>query len=464
MPNNTQEITQTPVIAVFDIGKTNKKILLFNQQYEVVWEQSIQLDETTDADGFASENLEALTNWVLESFKQISALPSYCIKAINCSAYGASFVHINNKLVPFLPLYNYLKPYPKNLQNNFYASYGGEQMVSRQTASPVLGNLNSGLQLYRLKKENPETFNQILYSLHLPQYIAYIFSKLLCSDITSIGCHTTLWNFDINNYHEWVTKESILPKLAPLKPSDYVVHQSFDAMNVLVGVGLHDSSAALIPYLSSFSEPFLLLSTGTWCISMNPFNQTILTDKELNQDCLCYLSYQGMPIKSSRLFAGYAHEQQVKKLADFFVKPLDYYTSITYDKALIKELENINEEIIVTEETLKQPAFAFRNLILYNSYELAYHRLMKDIIELQVNAIHLVIHNAPVTKIFVDGGFSKNELYMHLLAKSFPELQVYAANVAQASALGAALAIHKHWNTEPYPNNIISLKQYSFPE
>ena len=56
-----------------------------------------------------------------------------------------------------------------------------------------------------------------------------------------------------------------------------------------VGVGLHDSSAALIPLSASFNEPFILLSTGTWCISLNPFNHTMLSDYELNQDCLCYL-------------------------------------------------------------------------------------------------------------------------------------------------------------------------------
>lgn len=33
---------------------------------------------------------------------------------------------------------------------------------------------------------------------------------------------------------------------------------------------------------------------------------------------------------------------------------------------------------------------------------------------------------------------------MNLLAKVFPETEVYAASMAQASALGAALVIHQH--------------------
>ena len=450
------------MVAVFDIGKTNKKILLFNQQYEVVWEQSIQLEEVLDKDGFPCENILELTNWVRDSFWKISSLKAYQVKAINCSAYGASFVHLNQYLRPFLPLYNYLKPYPADLQERFYAAYGGEKTVARQTASPVLGSLNSGLQLYRLQKEEPETFHEILYSLHLPQYISFIFSEQPFSDITSIGCHTALWNFDTNNYHQWVTKESIFPKLAPLQPGDMVVHRSNELVDIAVGVGLHDSSAALIPYLSAFSEPFLLLSTGTWCISMNPFNHTPLTDEELDQDCLCYLSYTGKPVKSSRLFAGYAHEQQVKRLAAHFQKPDDYYISVVYDEELIQQLEGVHEDIDATAGKLQQPAFAARDISLYNTYELAYHRLMKDIIEQQFHSTQLVLHNAPVSRIFVDGGFSKNAVYMHLLAKVFPALEVHAASIAQASALGAALAIHEHWNTEPYPDNIISLKQFSF--
>ncbi len=87
---------------------------------------------------------------------------------------------------------------------------------------------------------------------------------------------------------------------------------------------MHDSSAALIPYLIAFDDPFVLVSTGTWCISMNPFNHTALTENELKNDCLCYLAYNGAPVKSSRLFAGNEHEQQVIRLAAYFNVNIDF--------------------------------------------------------------------------------------------------------------------------------------------
>ena len=49
---------------------------------------------------------------------------------------------------------------------------------------------------------------------------------------------------------------------------------------------------------------------------------------------------------------------------------------------------------------------------------------------------------------------------MNLLAENFPDMEVYAASMAQASALGAALAIHKNWNSKPIPNDLIDLKFY----
>ena len=67
---------------------------------------------------------------------------------------------------------------------------------------------------------------------------------------------------------------------------------------------------------------------------LNPFNHSVLSDYELHHDCLCYLTYNGNPVKASRLFAGYEHEQQVKRLAVHFNKPVEYYTGVKYDTSI----------------------------------------------------------------------------------------------------------------------------------
>ena len=454
-------MNKIPFIAIFDIGKTNKKLLLFDEQYNLLYEESKQLEEINDEDGFACEDILQLTQWVKDSFDRLLKKRHFNIKAVNFSAYGASFVYLDDDLKVILPLYNYLKPYPAELQNKFYRDYGGEHLVARQTASPVLGSLNSGMQLYRLKYEKPESFKKIKWALHLPQYISYILSSAICADITSIGSHTNLWDFRHNKYHKWVRQEGVENKLPEILSCSVIA--GYTAHKIPAGTGLHDSSAALIPYLGSFAEPFILLSTGTWCISLNPFNNAQLKNAELSMDCLCYLSYAGKPVKASRLFAGYEHEQQVKRLSLYFSKPYDYFTSVVCDveilnkfKPAMKKVQKANGGVMIG-----QSLFAERNLDDFLNYEEAYHQLISDIISQQIKSTSLVLKGTHVKRIFVDGGFSKNNIYMYLLAEAFPSVEVYAASLAQASALGAALAIHQHWNTKPLPADIINLRLFS---
>ena len=468
------------VIALFDIGKTNKKLFLIDEQYRIVLEKTEQFAETTDEDGEACEDLAKLTDWVLTSFKAILDDKTYNLQAVNFSAYGASFVHLNTvtlerdeakgiKGVAVTPLYNYLKPFSEVLKKQFYEDNGGEAAFSRQAASPVLGNLNSGMQLYRLKYEKLEVFNNIKHSLHLPQYLSFLLTNKLYSDITSIGCHTNLWDFDKNQYADWVEKEGVLEKLAPIFPSDAVIEMVNDdqvqTSSLKIGGGLHDSSAALIPYLTSFREPFLLISTGTWCISMNPFNNTPLTDFELENDCLCYMTFQGKPVKAARLFSGFEHEEQTKRTAKHFNLPSDFYKNINFDANIIEILRGRNRKIIrgFTSATVQTASvFGQRDLNDLETIEMAYHQLILDLMAQQVMSIRLVLNDkTPVKRIFVDGGFSKNPIYMNLLASQFPDIEVFAASVAQATAIGAALAIHIHWNTQAVPSHLIDLKYYS---
>lgn len=391
-------MSKIPVIAIFDVGKTNKKLFLFDENYKIVFEKSAQFKETADEDGDPCENLESLRLSVFDSLREVFRLKEFEIKAINFSTYGASFVYVDENGQPLAPLYNYLKPFPEELKTKFYDTYGGEEKFSACTASPVLGNLNSGMQLYRIKYQQPELFKQIKYALHLPQYMSYLISGRVCSDITSIGCHTNLWDFTKNKYHEWLKQEGILEKLAPILPTDEVLPAAFPGNNYSVGIGLHDSSAALIPYLVNFQEPFILLSTGTWCISLNPFNQSPLTAEELKKDCLSYLQYQGKPVKASRIFSGYELETQVKRIAAHFNQHPHYYRTMPYDAEIIQKLQQEPEIKSIGKNSieLKESVFAQRNLVDFATDEEAYHCLILDLINLQKESTQLVLEGTNV--------------------------------------------------------------------
>ncbi|TSD67259.1 carbohydrate kinase [Inquilinus sp. KBS0705] len=444
-------MSKKPVVAIFDAGKTNKKLFLFDEQYRIVFERTARFAEITDEDGFACENVDALKLAVLDALHEVGALDEFEVKAINFSAYGASFVYVDEKGEPVTPLYNYLKPYPPQLQKQFYDTYGGELEFAHATASPVLDSLNSGMQLYRLKYEKPDEFNRIKYALHLPQYLSYVVTGKAVTDITSIGCHTNLWDFTKNDYHHWVKAEGVLPKLPVITPVSQVYKAQKGIKGCATGIGMHDSSAALMPYLVNFNEPFMLLSTGTWCISLNPFNQQPLTTADLAADCLNYIQYNGKSVKASRLFTGYEHEQQAKRIAVQFGQSPATYRNMAYNASLMKNLPKID----------KDKEFESIDLAIYKSGEQAYHGLIQHLVKKQYQSSMLVIADTGIKRIFVDGGFSKNKVFMNLLAAAFPGIEVYAASMAQASALGAALVIHDTWNKQSLPNDLIKLKYYS---
>lgn len=436
-----------PVIAIFDVGKTNKKLFLFDQQYNIVFERSARFNEITDEDGNPCENIEALRLSLFDSLKEVLSKNEFDVKAINYSAYGASFVYLDDNGNVIAPLYNYLKKYPESLHEKFYNDSGGETEFAHRTASPVLGSLNSGLQLYRMKYEKPEVFKKIKYALHLPQYLSFLLTRKATSDLTSIGCHTGLWDFTKNDYHEWVEKEEIKDKLPPVVPSSSVFNISYQDHDMISGIGLHDSSAALIPYLVNFKDPFVLLSTGTWNITLNPFNQSPLTSSELQDDCLFYISYKGVPVKASRLFAGYEHDKQMELFAAHFDQPLHFYKHVNYDPS------------IKTDFSVTGSSF---DAAKYENYEEAYHHFIFYLLKKQVASTNLVM-TQDVKRIFVDGGFSMNPIFMNMLAAMYPDKEVYAATIAQSTALGAALAIHDEWNRNTLPPGVIDLKYYVAP-
>lgn len=438
-------------ILIFDIGKTNKKAFVFNESYDILWEKSVLLEETADEDGDPCEDLPKLISWIKSVYREVKE--AYGIKAVNFSSYGATLVFLDGNGRVLTPLYNYLKAYPEELKRKFYDTYGGETEVSGTTASPVLGSLNSGMLIYRLKHERPGVFSAVKRILHLPNYLSFLFSGKKVTDITSIGCHTNLWDFTRGAYHRWVGEEGIDRFLAPVHAPDQPVQ---NADGVAVGIGLHDSSAALIPYLKRFEEPFALLSTGTWNITINPFNEAPLSGEELDNDCLCFLKTDGKPIKASRLLGGMYHEQEAAKIARCFGVPPAELMEMNYDPET--EVETLSLENYRVENPVSGLE---RDWQKYPTAAQAYHQLMADLVALQKRSSDLVLKGAPVNKLFVDGGFGKSRIFMKMLSVAYPETEVWTSEVPQASALGAALVLHGHWNSRPVPEDLIKLKQFS---
>lgn len=432
------------VIAVFDIGKTNKKLLLFDNRFKVVYQNEKKFPVITDDDGFECDDIDLITNWINQSLADIILKKEYDLVAVNFSTYGASLMFLDEKGERLTPVYNYLKEIAPSISENLFNQYGGKDEFCRKSASPALGLLlNSGIQMLWLQKEKPALYQKVKSILHFPQYLSYILTGKIVSEPTSIGCHTFMWDFDRMDYHQWVSDKGFsLPK--PIT-NDVVSPAEISGHKFMVGTGIHDSSASLAPYLKGSAEKFILVSTGTWCINMNPFNKEPLTSTQLQKDCLCFLSPDKAQVKSSRLFMGHFHEVWAEKLAKYWHVEDDWFKKIKYNKALVNEVaEKFNQKQLYFpygkesfEDGLKTV-----DLSLFDSYEEAYTKLMIDLTTLCVDAIGLVIPSVDETEVlYISGGFARNEIFVQLMKKHFSNKKVLISEIDNSSALGAALVV-----------------------
>lgn len=429
------------VIAVFDIGKTNKKFLLFDKGLKVVHEEEVRFSEIPDDDGFPGDDITHLESWMHKCLDAAINTGAYLIKALNFATYGATLIYLGPDGVRLTPAYNYLKPMPEGILNGFYEKYGGIEEFSRKTASPALGMLNSGLQSLWLKRSKPVVFSRVKTVLHLPQYLSYLFTHQKVSEYTSIGCHTAMWDYDNHCYHKWITDEGI-PLTDPL-PNNTVFKTQIGDHLIDTGIGIHDSSSSLVPFIKGSAKKFILISTGTWCIFMNPFNSEPLTTDQLRKDALCYMSIRQQQVKSSRVFLGHIHDVNVERITGHFGASPDSYRKVKTDYGIIAALNARHKGRIFFSNGVP-PGYLddSANLSIFRSFEEAYHKLMIDLVELALESLQLVIPEHDETEtIYISGGFARNEIFVNLLSARLPDKEFFISDVENATALGAAMVV-----------------------
>lgn len=428
------------VTAIFDIGRTNKKFFLFDKEFREVYREYARFDEIHDEDGYPTEDLVALEDWAKEVFDRMMDASDFEITAVNFSGYGATIVHLDENGKVLTPMYNYTKSFDQNLSDAFYTKYGPEEELSRVTGSQKLGMLNTGMQLYWLKHTKAEVFKKIKYTLHLPQYLSYLFTGVPVSEYTSIGCHTLLWDFEKKDYHDWVYQEGIDHLLPSLVTADNCMDMDYKGKKITVGVGIHDSSSALLPYVRSMGKPFVLVSTGTWSISINPFSQGMLTQSDIKNDCLFNMRVDGSPVKVSRLFLGNEYKLQMRELSAHYDVSENYHRTVKFDQELLfeitKDFRHMFKWISISSEKMPKATN-----IKYHKFEQAYHQLMLELVLLQVESIKAAVGETAVKRLFIDGGFSDNEVYLELVSHYLEHMKLRTTDSSLGSALGAAIAV-----------------------
>ncbi len=299
----------TPLIAVFDVGKTNSKIALVDPVMgHEIW-SARRANEVVQ--GVASRELDvvAIETWLFDSLRQ--APQRERIAGIVPIAHGAAAVLVDHA-GSVLAAPDYEDP----CFDEVAPEYGALRDPFAVTYSPNLPQgLNLGRQLYFLQQRHAELFSRVGNILLYPQYWSWRLSGVMASEVTSLGTHTDLWRPHDRSYSTLARKQG----WARLMPTMYRATDQLGSIRAnvaaatglpercLVSCGIHDSNASYLRFLMDRErEAFTVVSSGTWTIVMA--NRGELSRLREERDMLANVNVFGAPIATARYMGGREYE------------------------------------------------------------------------------------------------------------------------------------------------------------
>ena len=193
--------------------------------------------------------------------------------------------------------------------------YDAIRPAFQETGSPRLGGgLNIGARLFRQFQTDPGLRDRVRHIVTHPQYWGFRLTSVAATDVTSLGCHTDLWNPYAGKVSSLVERLGVGHVLAPTrKPGDVlgpiladVAARTGLAVDTPVYCGIHDSNASLLALLLARQAPFSVVSTGTWVIAMAIGGAPVTLDPE--RDTLVNVNAFADPVPSARFMGGREHD------------------------------------------------------------------------------------------------------------------------------------------------------------
>ncbi|MDQ1901819.1 FGGY-family carbohydrate kinase [Paracoccus sp. WLY502] len=296
-------------VAVIDIGKTNAKLALVNG--ETLAEIAVVTRPNRPLPGppWPHADLEGHWRFFLHHLAEFHA--RHRIDAISVTTHGAAAVLLDAQGNLAAPMLDYEDPGPDALT----AAYDALRPDFARTGSPRLPcGLNLGAQLHWLLETDPRLRDRIAHVVAYPQYWGWRLTGELASDVTSLGCHTDLWDPWQGRFSDLVDRLGLNGRIAPARRADEVLGgltaQVAAATGIPAGtpvaVGIHDSNASLYPYVLGRKAPFAVVSTGTWVVAMAMGGDPVALDPA--RDVLVNVNALGQPVPSARFMGGREYE------------------------------------------------------------------------------------------------------------------------------------------------------------
>ena len=296
-------------VAVIDIGKTNAKLVVFDLEARREIAARTMPNRVMAGKPYPHFDTDAMFRFLLGALKELYREPGF--DAISITAHGATIVVLDAGGELALPVLDYEYKGPEERWQDYLAM----RPPFAETGSPPLpGGLNVGTQLFWQAKTFPEAFSRVATILTYPQYWAYRLTGVLANEITSIGCHTDLWNPWTGDYSSLVDRMGWRDKMPPMRKADErlgsvlpeIASETGLPADMPVYCGLHDSNASLLPHLWAAEPPFSVVSTGTWVVIMAVGGHAVELDEK--RDTLVNVNALGNPVPSARFMGGRAFQ------------------------------------------------------------------------------------------------------------------------------------------------------------
>ena len=285
---------------VLDIGKTNAKLTLLDAAGAIPAEQRCP-NNIIQTGLYPHHDTERLWHWLQTTLAAFSRLAR--ISAIVPVTHGATAALVDDTGL-VLPILDYESTLPQALA----AEYAALRPAFGDGLSPQLPcGLNLGLQLYWLAKTYPQEFARARHILTYPQYWAWRLCGVAASEVTSLGCHTDLWQPQLGTFSSLVHRMEWTQLFPPLQAAWTAlgpVRANPALPDCQVLCGIHDSNASLLRYLETEEndQPRTILSTGTWAIAAAFGARLDRLDE--TADMLANVNALGQPVACMRFMGG----------------------------------------------------------------------------------------------------------------------------------------------------------------
>ena len=257
-------------IAVIDAGKTNTKIILFGPDGRPVAERKVA-SLNHEGPPYRSIDPAPLIALCQSALPELDAILPIDI-VVPC-AHGAALACLAGDGSLALPVMDYtVEPPPEII-----AGYRRIEPPFEEVFGPLLPMaLTHGLQLYWQQQSFAHDFARIKTIVPWIQYVAFCLSGKLVTEISGMACQSHLMDIHSGGPSSLVKRmgwETLFPPLAkawqPIGSlrTEFLGTDFRGAAKVLAGV--HDSNANYLRYLAGGQKKFTLLSTGTWIIGFD---------------------------------------------------------------------------------------------------------------------------------------------------------------------------------------------------